>query len=157
MLVCVFLRACACACVCVRVCACVCLRLRFRVSELSLSVTCCVPLQCVSTLKGHEERVWTVAMAKARETIPGDSDGHVIVEREMVSGGGDSVLCVWADATREEEAEARAAADAAVLQQQELYNRMAARDYPRTVELCIKYVCVCVRDGCVCVRVCVCV
>lgn len=58
----------------------------------------------------------------------------------LITGGGDSVLCVWSDSTAEDEAAAMEAAQALVLEEQELFNRMAARDYERTVELCLKYV-----------------
>jgi U3 small nucleolar RNA-associated protein 13 len=99
--------------------------------------------ECVNTFKGHEDRIWTLSMAKCKEVIPaevgsGQPDGHVIIERNMVTGGGDSVISVWRDATEEETEAEREKAEALVLEQQELFNRMAARDYERTVELCIK-------------------
>ena len=82
-------------------------------------------------------------MARSRETIAADpvtgqEESHVITEREMLTGGGDSMLCVWKDATEAEEAENRAKEEAAVLEEQELFNRMAMRDYERTVERCLK-------------------
>ena len=102
-------------------------------------------LQCVFTTQGHEERIWTIALSRSRETIAanpatGIEESHVIVEREMVTGGADSALSVWVDATADEVDAARKLQQEHVLEEQELFNRMAMRDYGRTVELCIKYV-----------------
>ncbi len=55
------------------------------------------------------------------------------------AGGADSVLSVWADCTAEEDEAARALQEEAILAEQELLNKMAARNYERAVELCLKY------------------
>jgi hypothetical protein len=74
----------------------------------------------------------------------------VVVEKEVVTGGADSVLNVWHDATEEEEAKQQAAEEQLLLAQQELLNRMAARDYKRTVELCVRYSWLLSRHRCDC-------
>ncbi len=45
---------------------------------------------------------------------------------------------VWKDFTSEEDEAARAEQEEAILAEQELLNKMAARNYERAVELCIK-------------------
>ena len=47
---------------------------------------------------------------------------------------------VWKDFTSEEDEAARALQEEAILAEQELLNKMAARNYERAVELCIKWV-----------------
>lgn len=98
----------------------------------------------MNTWQAHDVRVWTLAAARSRPPLPPDADADAPpsapTELELVSGGGDSVLCVWADATAAEDDAARAEREQAVLDEQELFNRMASRDYARTVQLCLKCV-----------------
>ena len=50
--------------------------------------------ECLTTLDGHEDKVWALAVSR---------DSHMIV-----SGGADSVVNFWADCTEEQEAEREA-------------------------------------------------
>ena len=49
------------------------------------------------------------------------------------------MLTVWGDCTAEEDEAERALQEEAILAEQELMNKMAARNYERAVELCLKY------------------
>ena len=85
--------------------------------------------QCVNTFDNHTDRVWALAVRAAR-----DGSG----DNEMISGGSDSVVNVWADTTAEEAEQAMQESEAKLLKQQELYNAMAMRDYSKAVALCIE-------------------
>ena len=89
---------------------------------MRLDCVVCSWLQCVNTFDKHDDRVWALAVRQAR-----DGSGDV----EMVTGGSDSVLNVWADVTAEEAEEAMLESEAKLLKQQELYNAMARRDYAK--------------------------
>jgi len=76
--------------------------------------------ECEATMDGHEERVWALAVAPG-----GGREGG----RQAVTGGGDSVLNVWEDVTKEEEEVALAKAEAMVEKEQALQNSVYRKDY----------------------------
>jgi len=73
--------------------------------------------ECEATMDGHEDRVWALAVA------PGGGG------RQVVTGGGDSVLNVWEDVTKEEEEVALARAEAMVEKEQALQNSVYRKDH----------------------------
>ena len=73
--------------------------------------------ECEATMDGHEDRVWALAVAP----VGGG--------RQAVTGGGDSVLNVWEDVTKEEEEVALARAEAMVEKEQALQNSVYRKDH----------------------------
>lgn len=97
--------------------------------------------QCVATLDAHEDKAWALAVRP-------DS-------AQIVSGGADSVLCVWRDCTAEAEAEAVAVEEEKVLKAQALSNAVRAEDYHK-VRCCAARSCPSVRRGATPARACAC-
>lgn len=85
--------------------------------------------ECVGTFDSHSDKVWSLAVRRRR-----DGSGDDV----CVTGGGDSVINVWRDVTAEEDEAGVVAAEAAMLQQQDLMNAMAMRDYRRALELTVE-------------------
>jgi WD40 repeat protein len=67
-----------------------------------------------------------------------ESAPTVLYEGEMATGGGGGGLTLWQDMTAEETAGEMAAAEDAMLKQQELFNAMAQRNYTRAVVLTLE-------------------
>jgi WD40 repeat protein len=66
-----------------------------------------------ATFEGHEDRLWGLAASAAP------------AESLIATGGGDSRVVIWRDATAAKAAEAEAAEESLVLKQQELSNALA--------------------------------
>jgi U3 small nucleolar RNA-associated protein 13 len=66
-----------------------------------------------NTFEGHEDRLWGLAASAAP------------AESLIATGGGDSRVVIWRDATAAKAAEAEAAEESLVLKQQELSNALA--------------------------------
>ncbi|KZV74065.1 WD40 repeat-like protein, partial [Peniophora sp. CONT] len=79
--------------------------------------------ECLSTLDGHEDKVWALASTR---------DGG-----QLVSGGADGVMNLWEDCTEELELEAEEARADAALKEQDFTNYVQLRDYRRAVELAL--------------------
>jgi U3 small nucleolar RNA-associated protein 13 len=97
--------------------------------------------ECEATMDGHEERVWALAVA------PGGPGGGREGGRQAVTGGGDSVLNVWEDVTKEEEEVALLKAEAMVEKEQALQNSVYRKDY---FQVWFSSVCHCFFFGSVC-------
>jgi U3 small nucleolar RNA-associated protein 13 len=102
--------------------------------------------ECVNTFDAHTDKVWALAVrAPEDQAVGGDAGGAggagvdgAAAEVEMMTGGGDSVLNVWRDVTSEEAHEEVAAAEAAMLKQQALFNAMSGRHYQRAIGLTLE-------------------
>ncbi|VDB84254.1 unnamed protein product [Peniophora sp. CBMAI 1063] len=79
--------------------------------------------ECLSTLDGHEDKVWALASTR---------DGG-----QLVSGGADGLINLWEDCTKELELEAEEARAEAALKEQDFANYVQLRDYRRAVELAL--------------------
>ncbi|KAI0244513.1 U3 small nucleolar RNA-associated protein 13 [Massospora cicadina] len=79
--------------------------------------------QCVTTLDNHTDKVWALT--------------HSSDESWVVSGAADATISFWKDHTQEE-IECRMAEDEArILKEQELANRLHAKDYLGAFRLCL--------------------
>ena len=77
--------------------------------------------ECVSTLDGHEDKVWALDAVE---------DGG---RCELLSGSGDSQLVRWADVSEERQRDASAAQAQELLAQQQLSNALRAREFGAAV------------------------
>lgn len=80
--------------------------------------------QCDNTFDSHTDKVWALAVRE---------DG-----RQLVTGGGDSLLQVWRDVTTADVAQAVKDREAKLLKEQELLNAMRAKEYVRAIRLAIE-------------------
>jgi hypothetical protein len=79
------------------------------------------PAECVNTFDAHDDKVWALAL--------GGRSGAV-----FASGGGDGAVALWEDCTSADADEEAAAAEAAVLKEQELANALRVRRRVRSMQ-----------------------
>jgi U3 small nucleolar RNA-associated protein 13 len=79
-----------------------------------------------NTFEGHEDRLWGLAASAAP------------AESLVATGGGDSRVVIWRDATAAKAAEAEAAEESLVLKQQELSNALAVSTKSWRVFWCLQ-------------------
>ncbi|KAI9512888.1 WD40 repeat-like protein [Russula earlei] len=79
--------------------------------------------ECVTTLDGHEDKVWALTVSQDNKTI--------------ISGAADSVITFWEDCTEEQEAAREVARSELVLKEQDFLNYVALQDYRRAIEVAL--------------------
>jgi WD40 repeat protein len=106
--------------------------------------------ECINTFDAHTDKVWALAVRPGEFNEPleasvalaaiasGSGTTVTLDEREIVSGGGDSVLNIWRDVTSLTAQSEVAAAEEAIQKQQSLLGAMATRDYTRTLSLTLE-------------------
>jgi U3 small nucleolar RNA-associated protein 13 len=106
--------------------------------------------ECINTFDAHTEKIWALAVRPGEFNEPleasialaaiasGSGTTVALDEREIASGGGDSVLNIWRDVTSKTAQSEVAAAEEAIQKQQSLLGAMATRDYNRTLSLTLE-------------------
>jgi U3 small nucleolar RNA-associated protein 13 len=84
---------------------------------------------CVTTLDGHEDKVWALDVAHAADGSEG---------LEVWSGSADSVLVRWRDSSKEEQEEASAKRELELQHEQELAIAVHAREYDSALRLALR-------------------
>jgi len=106
--------------------------------------------ECINTFDAHTDKIWALAVRPGEFNEPleasvalaaiasGSGTTVAFDEREIASGGGDSVLNIWRDVTSQTAQSEVAAAEEAIQKQQSLLGAMATRDYTRTLSLTLE-------------------
>ncbi|GLI67244.1 hypothetical protein VaNZ11_011426, partial [Volvox africanus] len=78
--------------------------------------------ECVNTFDEHEDKIWALATG-------GNQEGM------LATGGGDALVCLWADSTEADAAAAAAAEDELAEREQDLQNALADADFVKAARL----------------------
>ena len=81
--------------------------------------------ECAATLDAHEDKIWTLVVRP-------DTEKSAL---QIISGGADSTISVWADRTAEDEAERAFEREEAVQREQEFSNLLVLKDYRGAIAL----------------------
>jgi len=77
--------------------------------------------ECVGTFDSHTDKIWALAISPD--------------ESEVITGGSDSVINLWKDFTTEDEQVLLQANESRILQEQELSNSLAHKNYRKALEI----------------------
>lgn len=80
--------------------------------------------ECVNTFDAHEDKIWAIATTRS--------------EKRLVTGGGDAVVNIWEDRTKEEEEEEFNKEQDTILKEQQLSNFLFQKDYKNALLLCFE-------------------
>ncbi|GIL66924.1 hypothetical protein Vafri_20438, partial [Volvox africanus] len=78
--------------------------------------------ECVNTFDEHEDKIWALATGGSQEGV-------------LATGGGDALVCLWADSTEADAAAAAAAEDELAEREQDLQNALADADFVKAARL----------------------
>ena len=99
---------------------------------------------CIATFERHRDKVWALAARSwvSDESLTSSTGTGAIsestVKTQLITGGGDSILNVWEDCTKEEDLADMKQRELMLLKEQELSNLVHCKKYGRAIKLALE-------------------